>query len=70
MDSKEKSIAQRYGNFVRRSIMGRNDKGERDRKVRSERERALEILGEETGGSATQSEHQRVMKALRQKKLK
>lgn len=50
--------------------MGRNDKGERDRKVRRERERALEILGEETGGSATQSEHQRVMKALRQKKLK
>ena len=72
MDKKKRS----FGATVRRAIMGRNDKGERARlhrkeyEVRRERERALEILQEETGTGGTQSEIERVTKALREKKLK
>lgn len=42
----------------------------RAERTKRERERAMEILQEETGTAGTQSEIDRVMKALREKKLK
>jgi len=38
--------------------------------IKRERERAMEILQEEVGAPGTQSEIDRVMKALREKKLR